>query len=54
MLRVEEGMAVPARLPLFPCSWGTSHHSLASAAAAAVVVEQLLVPEDAKKTITSF
>lgn len=54
MLRVEEGMAVPARLPPFPCSWGTSHHSFASAAAAAVVVEQLLVPEDAKKTITSF
>lgn len=53
MLRVEEGMALPARLPPFPCSWGTSHHSFAAAAAAAVV-EQLLVPEDAKKTITSF
>ncbi len=51
MLWVEEGTALPVRLPLFLCSWGTSHHSVA---AAVVVVEQLVAPEDAKKTITSF
>lgn len=43
MLRVEEGTALPVCLSPFPCSWGTSHHSLA--AAAVVVVEQLVVPK---------
>lgn len=51
MLWVEEGTALPVRLPLFLCSWGTSHH-LVAAAADVVVVEQLVAPEDAKKTIT--
>lgn len=51
VVRVE---ALPACLPPFLCSWGTSHHLLAAAAASVVVVEQLVVPEDAKKTITSF
>lgn len=51
MLRVRV-MGLPVGLPPFLCSSGTSHQS--ASAADVVVVEQLVEPEDAKKTITSF